>query len=718
MKQLIQNFKTGKLEIEQVPVPSVGNGMVLVKNVYSLISAGTEKSTVSVGQASLIGKAQKRPDLVKQVRQNIQKEGLAATIKKVRTKLNTPKALGYSCAGVVIDSKDWEGKFKTGDRVACGGQDYASHAEFVSVPQNLIVNVPDNVSFEEASFTTLGSIAMQGVRQASPKIGDKVCVIGLGLLGQITLQILQANGCSVLGIDISEFAVNLAKKMGIDFAINRNHKNLYKYIDEFTNGYGFDRVILTASVKNNDPVVLATEILRKKGIIIVVGAVEMDIPREPDFYKKELELKISTSYGPGRYDPVYEEGGIDYPYAYVRYTENRNMETFLNLLSKKKINIKPLITYIYDIDDAVKAFDLILGKKKENYVGILLKYDKSEKIKKDYKTVKITKSIGKKLNIGFIGAGSFAQSYLIPNLKHEDVNLKTVVTSRGITSKSAAKKFEFDNASTDSNLILNDKFINLVFIATRHNSHARYVIESLKKGKNVFVEKPLALNIQELKEIIKAYKKSKGMLMVGFNRRFAKVSKIIKEELKDNKIPLVLNYRVNAGYIPRDKWMQDNDVGGPRIIGEGCHFIDLMQYFTEALPKLVYAQSIDFENSNWKEDDNTIITIKFTDGSIGNIIYTAMGDKSMPKEHLEIFSGGDSYVIDDFKKVIIYKNNRMKKIKVPGKGHKEEVNEVLNYLRTGEGNLIDFNSIVATTLTTFLAMESLRDKKEKIVKLL
>lgn len=714
MKQLIQNFKTGKLYIEDVPVPALNNGFVLVKNIYSLISAGTERSTVSVGQSSLVGKVKKRPDLVKQVIQNIKKDGLISTYHKVKTKLNSPKSLGYSSAGIVLESRDWNGKFKKGERVACGSG-YACHAEFISVPQNLTVKVPNNVSFQEAAFTTLGAIALQGIRQADPKIGDKICIIGLGLIGQLTSQILKANGCSVFGVDISEFTVKLARKMGIDFAISRDHKDLYKFIDEFTNGYGFDVVIITASAKDNDPIVLATEVLRKKGRIIVVGAVRMDIPREPDFYQKELELKISTSYGPGRYDPVYEEVGMDYPYGYVRYSENRNMETFLELVSKGKMNIKPLITHVFDINAALEAYDLILGIKKENFLGVLLKYDKSAELQRDYRTVVIKKNISADINVGFIGAGSFAQNYLIPHLKQEKINLKTVVTSRGITAKQVAKKFGFSIASTDPNLIWNDNSINLIFIATPHNTHTKYVVEALKREKDVFVEKPLALNLEELKEIVEVYRKHKAVLMIGFNRRFATICRIIKEELKENKIPLILNYRINAGFISREHWIQDNEIGGGRIIGEVCHFIDLMQYFTGAFPKLVYAQSIDFENVKWKDDDNVAINIKFTDGSIGNIIYTAMGDKKMSKEYLEIFSGGDSYVINDFKKGIIYKNKKV--IKNKGKGHKEEISEFINNLRTGKGNMISFDSILATTLTTFLIMESLKDKKVKEVNL-
>ncbi|MEO6870112.1 MAG: Gfo/Idh/MocA family oxidoreductase, partial [Ginsengibacter sp.] len=500
MKQLIQNFKTGKLYVDEVPLPSISEGMVLVENKFSLISSGTEKSTVKVAQASLIGKAKQRPDLVAQVLQNIKKEGLGATINKVRTKLDSLKALGYSTAGTVLVSLDNNGSFQPGERVACAGQDYASHAEIVAIPQNLVVKIPDNVSFEEAAFTTLGAIALQGVRQAEPRLAEKVCVIGLGLLGQLTGQLLKANGCDVFGIDLSERLITLANKTSVTKALNRNDSNLISACDNFTNGKGFDSVIITAAAPTNDPVVLATEICRKKGKIIIVGAVKMDIPRDPFFYKKELELKISCSYGPGRYDVDYEELGSDYPFAYVRWTEQRNMAAFLDLVSKGLVDVKPLISHTFDIGDAEKAYDIVLGKTPESHIGILLKYDGNPE---KYSSSTLLKSHPlSAINVGFIGAGSFAQSYLIPNVKSLGASLDTVVTSKGITSKNVAEKFGFNVCSADKNDVLGNRNINTVFIATPHSSHAELVIESLKANKNVFVEKPLAVSLEELNRII------------------------------------------------------------------------------------------------------------------------------------------------------------------------------------------------------------------------
>src|SRR5690606_35795107 len=705
MKQVIQNFKSGELYVDEVPNPSISENMVLVENKFSLISAGTERGTVKVGKASLIGKAKQRPDLVAQVFQNIKKEGLKATIDKVKTKLDSLKALGYSTSGVVVASMDSNSKFKPGDRVACAGQDYASHAEVVAIPQNLVVKIPDNVSFEEASFTTLGAIALQGVRQAEPRLGDKVCVIGLGLLGQLTVQLLKANGCRVFGVDLSKNLVDLAIKSGADAAMLRSDSNLNTAIDNFTDGHGFDSVIITAAAPSNDPIELSAVISRKKGKVIIVGAVKMDIPRDPDFYRKELELKMSCSYGPGRYDTVYEEDGVDYPFAYVRYTEQRNMETFLDLISQGTVKLKDLITHTFDISEAEKAYDIVLGKVDEPHIGILLAYPESETKKTSLVSVK-SNAIST-VNIGFIGAGSFAQSYLIPYTKKEGASLDTVVTTKGITAKNVASKFGFNNASSDAQDVINNSKINTVFIATPHNSHASYTMEVLKAGKNVFVEKPLAMNYDELEEVKKVYSENNQKLMVGFNRRFSPIAEKIKSEFASNGEPKVVNIRVNAGFIPKDHWTQNKNIGGGRIIGEMCLFIDLMQYFTDAKPVKVYAASIKTDNQNLTTEDNISITISFNDGSIGNLLYLGNGDKSLPKELIEVFSGGKVGRIHDFRKGDFHKGNKQIKIKLDGKGHKQEVEAFLKTLKQNTEAPIPFESIYLTTITTFKILDSL-----------
>lgn len=713
MKQLIQNFKTGRLYVDEVPKPSISEGMVLVENKFSLISSGTEKGTVKVAQASLLGKAKQRPDLVAQVLQNIKKEGLSATFNKVRTKLDSLKALGYSTSGTVLASLDTNGHFQSGDRVACAGQDYASHAEIVAIPQNLIVKIPDNVSFEEAAFTTLGAIALQGVRQAGPKLGEKVCVIGLGLLGQITGQLLKANGCDVFGIDLSDRLVKLANEISVTKALNRNDPNLLSACDIFTNGHGFDSIIITAAAPTNDPIILSTELCRKKGKIVVVGAVKMDVPRDPHFYRKELDLRISCSYGPGRYDVNYEETGNDYPFAYVRWTENRNMEAFLQMVSKGLVNIKPLITQTFEIEQAEEAYEIVLGKNPQPHIGILLKYYENAEKKSTFTQIK--NQPHKELNVGFIGAGSFAQSYLIPNVKAFGASLDTVVTSKGITSKNVGEKFGFNICSADPKDVIGKREINTVFIATPHSSHAELVIESLKAEKNVFVEKPLAISEEELQKVIKAKASNNFPLMVGFNRRFAPVCAEIKREFGKTEEPFVINIRVNAGFIPKDHWTQIPEIGAGRIIGEMCHFIDLMQFFTNSDPVKVYADCIQTHNDKMKSDDNIAIVIKFKNGSVGNLIYVANGDKALPKEHIEIFSAGKTGVINDFRDGIFFNNSKSKTLKFSGKGHKQEINAFLNALNNGEDAPITFRSICLTTLTTFKIADSLKSGLPQII---
>jgi polar amino acid transport system substrate-binding protein len=706
LKQLIQNFKTGELYVDEVPMPGISSGMVLVENEYSLISAGTERMTVMVAQSNLLGKAKQRPDLVAQVLQNIKKEGLTATLKKVQTKLDSLKALGYSTSGKVISSMDKNALFKPGDRVACAGQDYASHAEIVSIPQNLVAKIPDNVSNEEAAFTTLGAIAMQGLRQADPKLGEKVCVIGLGLLGQITCQLLKANGCTVFGIDLSETLVKLANETAADKALNRNDANLVVACDSFTNGFGFDSVVITAAAHSNDPIELSASILKKKGKVIIVGAVKMDIPRDPHFYRKELDLRMSCSYGPGRYDVNYEENGNDYPFSYVRWTEQRNMEAFLELLSRKAIDVKPLITHVFDITDAIKAYDIVLGKTKEPHIGILLRYSAND-AKKNTLT-RVNNLPVKKINVGFIGAGSFAQSYLIPNVKlWGDASLDGVVTSNGMGSKNVLDKFKFNFCTSDIDELLNKQDINTVFIATPHNLHADFVTKALKAGKNIFVEKPLAINEEQLKLVIEAETKFPKPLMIGFNRRFAGISERIKSEFKNINEPLVINVRINAGFIPKDHWTQQPEVGAGRIVGEICHFIDLMQYFTDSEPVKVFAESISTDNAKITPEDNIIIVLKFSDGSIGNITYLANGDKAMPKERIEVFGAGNIGIINDFRDGTFYREGKTIALKSAGKGHKEEIIAFLNAVRDGKESPISFRSICLSTLTTFKILDSL-----------
>lgn len=706
MKQVIQNFKSGELYVDEVPVPALSEGMVLVENRCSLISAGTERSTVKVAQANLLGKARQRPELVAQVLQNIKKEGLKATLEKVRTKLDALKALGYSSAGTVLASLDTDSRFKPGDRVACAGQDYASHAELVCIPQNLVVRIPDNVSFEEASFTTLGAIAMQGVRQADPKLGENICVIGLGLLGQITAQLLKANGCRVLGIDLSDQLLELARTNGIDEAVKRNESNILSRVQNFTNGYGFDAIIITAATSSNDPIELSAEIARKKGKVVVVGAVNMDIPRDPHFYRKELSLLMSCSYGPGRYDTEYELHGTDYPYAYVRWTEQRNMEAFLQLIAQKRIHISSLITHRFEIDQATDAYDIVMGKKKEHHIGIVLNYPE-----RDEKMLPLIPSgreaRGGDIRVGFIGAGSFAQSYLIPHLKDPSVALDTVVTTRGITAKNVSDKFGFAHSATDPEVILGNTSINTVFIATPHNSHGRFVLDALNAGKNVFVEKPLALTYGELEAIRARMESDPGHLMVGFNRRFSPAARKVAALFANSSEPLLINYRINAGFIPKDHWSQDERIGGGRIKGEVCHFVDLIQYLTGSDPESVFAACLNSDNSQYRNNDNLAVVLRMKNGSLANITYAANGNKGLPKEQIEVFGEGKSAVISDFRETVLYYGSKTEKFRSQGKGHKEEVQEFIGTIRNNQPAPIAFNSLYLTTLTCLKIEDSL-----------
>jgi len=705
MKQVIQDFKTGNLFVGEVPVPSVTAGFVLVLNHFSLISAGTERSTVLTAKASLLGKARQRPDLVKQVLDTFKKEGLAETLKRVRTKLETLKELGYSSAGTVLMSMDTEGAFKPGDRVACGGQ-YASHSAIISVPQNLVVKIPDAVPLDLAAFTTLGSIAMQGVRQANPRIGEFVCVIGLGLLGQITAQILRANGCRVFGIDTSAAMVDLGRKISCHAAVARDDSNLDSEIDFFTEGHGFDSVIITAAAKTSDPVELSTSILRQKGVIVIVGAVPMNIPREPNFYKKELDLKISCSYGPGRYDHGYEEEGHDYPYGYVRWTEKRNMAAFVQLLETQAVDVRPLITHVFDIEQAEKAYDIVTGKVHEPSIGILLKYAGREEKQKE-KEGPSGRAPEQAIRIGFIGAGSFAQKFLIPNTRAYG-EFVMVADARGMTAKSVGEKFKFSSFSADSQDVFANKDINAVFIATRHNTHGDLTMIGLNAGKNVYVEKPLTIHEEDLARIAEVCRRPGACrLMVGFNRRFAPLARQAKALFHGLSEPLVINYRISAGFIPKDHWIQ-TDEGGGRILGEVCHFVDFVQFMTGANPESVFAECVSSANTKMKNQDNVAITISLSDGSVGVITYLACGDRLLGKERIEIFGGGKSIIINDFRTAEVYANGKLKKIKEPGKGHKEEVELFIRSIREGLPSPLPLESILYTTATTFRIIDSLQ----------
>ncbi|HOI30221.1 MAG TPA: bi-domain-containing oxidoreductase [Melioribacteraceae bacterium] len=709
MLQLTQNFKNGKMELLEVPIPAIQTGYVLVRNHYSVISAGTEGKTVTDARKGYIAKAKSRQKEVKQVIEMAKSQGLLQTYKTVMNKLDSPSALGYSCAGEVIAMGEGITKFKVGDYVACGGAN-AVHAEVVSVPKNLCVKVPKDVDLKYASFTTVASIALQGVRQADLRIGENCVVIGLGLIGQLTVQYLNAAGVKTFGIDIEQTQVEMAKKSIIDFAITRDDYGLEKAVTEFTKGNGVDAVIITAGTSSLDPIELAGEICRKKGKVVIVGAVPTGFSRA-NYYKKELELRMSSSYGPGRYDVNYEEKGIDYPIGYVRWTENRNMEAFVDLLQRGKLNLEQLITHVYDFRKSPEAYDLILSKK-EPFTGILLKYDVEKELKKE--SITFNKEIIRikgKPNVGFIGAGTFSQNYLLPNLIGY-VNFVGVSTSSGNSSRNIANKYNFDFAASDSEEILNNDHIDTVFIATRHNLHYKYVLDALKNGKNIFTEKPLCMSEAELEEINKEYQKNNSHLMVGYNRRFSPMISKIKKFINPN-LPTAINYRINAGIISKEHWIQDPDVGGGRIIGEICHFIDLAIFLTASKVSSVSAESLD---DAYGLMDSVTINLKFENGSIAGINYFSNGNKALSKEYLEVFNGGSVWKIDDFRELEIYGNKKEKiKSRKQDKGHAQELKEFISSL-FNDNPLIPFEELYHSTLVTFKIIESIKNRKTIIIR--
>ncbi|MFZ2055451.1 MAG: bi-domain-containing oxidoreductase [Candidatus Aminicenantales bacterium] len=711
MRQILQNQKTGELSVQEVPSPSARKGGILVRNVCSLISAGTEKTSVETAQATLLGKAKSRPDLVKQVLDNVKKEGVLATYGKVRSRLEQDKPLGYSSAGLVIESGCEE--FQAGDRVACAGAGYASHAEVIWVPRNLAAGIPEGVDFDDAAFATLGAIALQGVRQADVRIGENVAVIGLGLIGLLTLQILKAAGCRVLGLDISFASLEMARELGADLVEESDPGKALMAAEAMTSGVGVDAVIITASTKSNEPVEISGAICRDRGRVVIVGAVKTDVPRSP-FYEKEITILMSRSYGPGRYDYRYEEKGHDYPIGYVRWTEQRNMAAFLDLLAGKKVDVKKLITHRFPLEEGLRAYDVILGRTQEKAFGVLLDYpaEKSaekSKGKSQAAAVREFRPGKERVRVGFIGAGNFAQSYLLPNLKKNDgVELKVVVDGSPLAAKSAAGKFGFETASSDGADILENGDIDAVFIATSHDSHGPLVLSALRSGKKTYVEKPLAVRDDEVDEIAGFVKDNPAsFLMVGFNRRFSRPVRLIKESFDRNDLPLIMNYRVNAGPLAKEHWLRDPGQGG-RIVGEGCHFIDVMAFIAGSEVESVFARSIRHGGRNVIESDNVTSVLRFRNGSIGSMSYFATGDPRFPKEQLEVFGGGKAAVLDDNRRLRISRQGKGKKFKFDGgKGHREEMDAVIAAMLKGEESPIPFKHILNTTRVTLAVIRSL-----------
>ncbi|MDA7531524.1 bi-domain-containing oxidoreductase [Akkermansiaceae bacterium] len=715
MKQVIQSFKTGELWLAEVPVPACKSGGALVQTRASFVSAGTERMLVDFAKKNIIGKALQMPDQVQKVLRKMKSEGIFETLEKVKAKLDQPIPLGYSSAGVIEELGHSMRGYSVGDRVACGGAGYANHADYNYIPKNLMVKVPDGVSFEDASCATVGSIAMQGVRQCDLRLGEQVCVMGLGLLGLLAVQMLKASGCRVIGFDPNPQRCQDALKLGADVAVS---VDLVAAADEFSQGRGMDAVLIMAATKSNEPVSIAGEISRMKAKVVVTGVVGMDLPRD-DYYKKELEFKLSLSYGPGRYDSSYEEGGNDYPYGYVRWTEQRNMSAFLDLVASGAVTPSVLVTHRFDISDALEAYDLLLGKEEEPYLGIVLKYSEKESGELQIsRQIAVANTCGVKtsdLNVGFIGAGNFTKAVLFPHLKKlPEINLKTLCTATGMNASETAKKENFDLASTNYKSMLQDESINTVFVTTQHNSHAKFVCEALRAGKHVFVEKPLAIHREQLDQVVEVVREkgaSSPVLMIGFNRRFSPHAQLMKRYFMKRTTPLFLQYRVNAGIIPPDVWIQDPEVGGGRIIGEGCHFIDFASYLTGSRVVEVQAQSVDVDNAKLVAEDNVSINLKYADGSVANLTYIAFGSSDFAKERCEVFADESMAVMEDFCKTTC--SGKLGKEKLKGKqakGFAEELEVFISACKSGDSSPISFESLFNTTETCFAIHEAMQRK--------
>ena len=697
MKQIIQSFKTGITELVELPSPLVKPGQVLIQTSHSLVSLGTEKMLVEFGKASLIQKARQQPDKVKMVLDKIKTEGLIPTLETVFNKLEQPLPLGYCNVGRVIEVGTGVKDFKVGDRVASNGQ----HAEFVSIPQNLVAQIPDTVSDEEAVFTVIGAIGLEGIRLINPTIGETVVVIGLGLIGLLTAEILIANGCQVIGYDLDDAKVKIAKDKGVLAFNPLLGYDPVKFVKDKTKGIGADGVLITASAKTNDIISQAANMSRKRGRIVLVGVIGLDISRA-DFYEKELSFQVSCSYGPGRYDEDYEFKGIDYPLAYVRWTEKRNFETVLQLISSGKLAVKNLISEVIPLENFHKIYGDI-GTSKS--IASILKYNKDVKpintIIVNKKKIEPNKGL-----IGIIGAGNFTKMTMLPALKGTNSNIKHIVSSGGLTSTALAKKYNISQSTTDYDIVLNDKDVSLIMITTRHNLHADMVIKALNKGKHVFVEKPLALNLKELNAIQKAYSISEGTLMVGFNRRFSPHVRKIKSLVGDAPMNIVAT--MNAGNIPPDVWVHDMFVGGGRIIGEACHYLDLIVFLSGSKIKSVCMNAMEVNPED--NTDNASILVKMENGSTGVINYFSNGAKSYAKERLEVFSQGKVLIMDNFIQTSGYGVKGFSKLKTKlDKGHKAQFSQIVEKIKQGTVELIPYEELINVTKASFAAIKSLKE---------
>ena len=699
MKQIIQDLNSGDTILAEVPAPLVRPGQVLIQTSRSLVSLGTERMLVEFGKSNLFQKAKQQPDKVVEVINKIKTDGIRPTINAVFNKLGQPIPLGYCNVGMVIAVGKGVDEFSIGDRVASNGP----HAEIICIPKNLVSKIPDNVTDEEATFTVIGAIGLQGVRLINPTFGETVVVVGLGLIGLITAQLLKANGCNVIGFDYDTNKVSLAKSFGINAVNPSIGVDQVAYVLEATNAIGADAVIITASNKGNEIISQSAKMSRKRGRIILVGVIGLDISRA-DFYEKELTFQVSCSYGPGRYDENYEQKGEDYPLPFVRWTEKRNFEAILQAISNKTIQVNPLITEQIEL---VHYQNIYGNMSRSSSIASILVYpdDKnciSRSIEINSNTHKQDKGI-----IGIIGAGNFTSAMILPCLKKTSAHLKFISSSSGLSGTTLAKKYKITNSTTDNSLILEDNDVDLVMITTRHNSHSKLVVDSLQKGKNVFVEKPLALNHEELDKVIEAYNLSGKTLTVGFNRRFAPLAIQIKKALGSAETPMNIVATMNAGFIPSKFWVHDMEIGGGRIIGEACHFIDLITYLTGSKVKSVCMNTLGI---NSKENtDNASILLKYENGTNAVINYFSNGSKAYSKERVEVYHQDRTLVMDNWRSLKGYGfKNFSSASSSQDKGHQNQFNLLINAVKNGGNQIIPIDELVNTTKASFAAIESLK----------
>jgi len=711
MKQLVLDISSGETKVVEVTEPSVRNGGIIVKNFYSVISIGTEKSIVNFAKKNIIGKARNRPDLFKAFLEKAKRDGIIVAYQQAKRRLEQYLPLGYSSAGIVDKISEDVKDFKIGDRVACAGAEFAWHADKISIPKNMVTKVPDEVDLKDASFATISSIALNGFRCANPELGHTIVIIGLGLIGLLTVQIAKAAGCKVIGIDLDERKVKLALELGADYAYVRSESNITTIL-ELTGQIGVDSVIITASGDSNDSIHLAGKISRKKAIVSIVGAIKLDIPRE-DFYKKELSVQIPSSYGPGRYDRNYEEHGHDYPIGFVRWTISRNMHAVLQLMKEKKLTPSKIITEIFSIDSAVQSYSNIENSA-ELKIGSVIKYENLEDdVKSKIISVMKMESNPNKINCGLIGGGIYATSTALPIMKKiRDMEITSISTASGLNSKSISEKYGINNLYSDYHDMLDEKSIDLIFCMTRNNLHASIVCDALAKNKNVFIEKPLGINFEELDKIEDAWHKSTKAVMVGFNRRYAPFTNEIKTFFKNRVSPMTAFYRVNAENIPHDHWVYDKKEGSGRIITEACHFIDYLTYVIGSKPIQVFCNSITTQKSQ-DTMDNFVINISFEDGSIGSVIYTSKGNKKFSKEYAEFFADNKSAVLDNFKNLKLVSDEKevnKKNSLSQDKGHKNEFEFLIKNLKNGNRMEDEFMLSLFSSRATVAAQKSMITK--------